>query len=365
MHQTDKEILHQHHHDIISSETLTDEQFKRKYLLTHDSECIYFDQNHYDLVAKTKDSNKRKGITPERIKYFTRLEDGEEVLYFMEGSRHIPAYTSTGQTIYVSKTARMLYVKLIPSSNPTSSLHNTITNIVSADNHDDHSSSYPHQGREGGGGKDQIQQFRDTQKVNLTNKQIFANDSHGRLYAEVERLLWKKGVIFLPKYYKYLLSQTASTKECLENIETFLMTIAFYSDYSIQSGVKDHDFPDDPESFKKWNKELQTLTTNSKVEQITFDVIKYVVMCCTLKRIKALPEEYSERIKKQLERDHQSNQVFENRIDDAISMQHKAQEVTGMTQAMIEEAKKRGEDVTKFSTDPLLNYGNLDYKGKK
>ena len=109
---------------------------------------------------------------------------------------------------------------------------------------------------------------------------------------------------------------------------------------------------------------MELLTTNSKVEQITFDVIKYVIMCCLSKKIKALPEEYSERIKKQSERDHQSNQVFENRIDDAISMQHMAQQVVGMTQEMIEDAKKRGVDLTKFSTNPLLNYGNLDYKGK-
>ena len=308
MRNTNDQKEPQPHHDLISNDTITNEKLKRSYLLTHDRQYIYYNEQYHDLCVENKEAINQMRITPKGIHYFTTMTDGGEVLQFIKGSNPIPAYTSSGQIIYVGSKPRILYVKLIPSI-PTNDLYNKKPNTVSSDNQDEYSSSYLHQGRQGAG-QVQSQQFKNTQKVDLTNKQIFANDSHGRLYAEVERLLWKKGVEFQPKYSKYLLNQTASTKECLESIETFLETIAFYSDYSLQSGVKDHDFADDPESFHIWSYALELLTTNSKVEQITFDVIKHVVNCCLSKKIKLLPEEYSERIKKQSERDHQSNQVL-------------------------------------------------------
>ena len=364
MHSYYKDTPKQPHHDLIwDHHSRPDQELNRNYLYTRDREEIILDRNQLCLVARNERTGSQNPIVQEGIKYCSStMNDGSEALHFYNGPNSLLtlANTNSGQIIYVSKSTGKLFVNLLDSPQAGGGDIRE-TKKWSEDNQYGYSSQYNDKQVNG---QTQTQKVKDTQKVDVTNKQIFANDTFGRLYAEIERLFLKKGVQINTKYHNYLLNQTASTKECLENIETSLMTIAFYSEYSLRAGVQDHNFADDPVSFENWSEAIKTLIIKLNIEPITVDVIKFVISCCKSKTIKPLPQEYSERIQKQAERDQASNQVFNSRFDDANLMQHKTHEVVGMTHEMIEEAKRGGLDITKFSEVPLLDYRNknLGYK---
>ena len=204
------------------------------------------------------------------------------------------------------------------------------------------------------------QTLKETQKVDLAQKQLYANDASGRLYAEIERYLKMSGSKLYPKYEAYFIQRIITKNESLQNIESFLLSISFYSEYSNQNRIADHSFADDPNSFYLWKSELIQLCDSRLIDAIGEKVLKHAIDCCINKRITPLPKEVSESIMSTKARQKAANEVFHDRFDDVISMQHRTHHVTALSKEMIEDALRRNVDITKFTYEPILKFDAKD-----
>ena len=208
----------------------------------------------------------------------------------------------------------------------------------------------------------QIQQTH--QELSLAHKQIYANDLSGRLYAHIERLLKLSGSKLNPKYEAYLMKQEISKLGCLHNIEGYLDALSFFSKSSKIKRVANHNFVDDHHIFKNWENELSQLYRFNCINQTEYNVLDHAIKCCLEKRIKLLPERISESIMSTRATDEAASELIEHRLDDVVGMQYQTHKVAGFAQQIIEDADRRGEDITKFTLEPRIKYNPEDFKYK-
>ena len=200
------------------------------------------------------------------------------------------------------------------------------------------------------------------QKVNLTQKQILANDMSGRLYGEIERLFQLCRVPISPQYGAYLIHKPSTLQDSMLNIEGFLRSLSFYSDYSSHLQVEDHKFAEDPQTFELW-KALLTQISHSREFEVAKEVLTHAINCASDGKIKRLPLEVSEKVMKKGMRDSLAKNVVKNRMSDGLKMHLQADHVVGVTKRQLEAME--GREIT-FEKRPALQIGRGDLEyGKK